>query len=32
MNEPINIFVKTDELTLEGINKYYINIEKEEWK
>tara|TARA_B110000114_G_C15059905_1_gene384924 strand:- start:544 stop:1698 length:1155 start_codon:yes stop_codon:yes gene_type:complete len=32
MNEPINIFVKTDELTLEGINQYYINIEKEEWK
>ena len=32
MNDPINIFVKTDELTLEGINQYYINVEKEEWK
>ena len=32
MNEPINIFVKTDELTLEGINQYYINVEKEDWK
>lgn len=32
MNEPINIFVNTDELTLEGINQYYINVEKEDWK
>ena len=32
MNEPLNIFVKKDELTLEGINQYYINVEKEEWK
>ena len=32
MNEPINIFVKKDELTLEGINQYYINVEKEDWK
>ena len=32
MNDPINIFVKTDELTLEGINQYYINVEKEDWK
>jgi len=32
MNEPLNIFVKTDELTLEGINQYYINVEKEDWK
>lgn len=32
MNNPLNIFVKTDELTLEGINQYYINVEKEEWK
>jgi len=32
MNDPINIFVKTDELTLEGIKQYYINVEKEDWK
>ena len=32
MTNPVNIFVKTNELTLEGINQYYIDIEKEEWK
>ena len=32
MKNPINIFVKKDQLTLEGINQYYINVEKEEWK
>tara|TARA_B110001452_G_scaffold50075_2_gene38280 strand:+ start:236 stop:1390 length:1155 start_codon:yes stop_codon:yes gene_type:complete len=32
MKEPLKIFVKTNELTLEGINQYYINVEKEEWK
>jgi translation initiation factor 4A len=32
MEDPVNIFVKTGELTLEGINQYYINVEKEEWK
>ncbi len=32
MKDPINIFVKKDQLTLEGINQYYINVEKEEWK
>ena len=32
MQNPVNIFVKKDELTLEGINQYYVNVEKEEWK
>lgn len=32
MEDPVNIFVKTGELTLEGINQYYVNVEKEEWK
>lgn len=32
MKDPISIFVKSDELTLEGIKQYYINVEKEEWK
>ena len=32
MNNPISIFVKSEELTLEGIKQYYINVEKEEWK
>lgn len=32
MNDPIKILVKRDELTLEGIQQYYINVEKEEYK
>jgi len=32
MNEPLQILVKKDELTLEGIKQFYVNIEKEEWK
>lgn len=32
MREPIRILVKRDELTLDGIRQYYINVEKEEWK
>lgn len=32
MNDPIKILVKRDELTLEGISQYYVNVEKEEWK
>ena len=28
MKDPISIFVKSDELTLEGIKQYYINVEK----
>jgi len=32
MREPINILVKKEELTLEGIKQFHINVEKEEWK
>uniref|UniRef100_A0A8C7CQQ3 RNA helicase n=1 Tax=Oncorhynchus kisutch TaxID=8019 RepID=A0A8C7CQQ3_ONCKI len=32
MREPIRILVKKEELTLEGIRQFYINVEKEEWK
>ena len=29
---PINILVKNEEVTLEGIKQFYINVEKEEYK
>ncbi|THU67438.1 hypothetical protein C4D60_Mb05t24630 [Musa balbisiana] len=32
MNKPVRILVKRDELTLEGITQYYVNVDKEEWK
>ena len=32
MNEPIKVLVKRDELTLEGIKQYFVDVEKEEWK
>ncbi|CAD6187273.1 unnamed protein product [Caenorhabditis auriculariae] len=32
MRDPIRILVKKDELTLEGIRQFYINVSKEEWK
>jgi translation initiation factor 4A len=32
MPNPIKILVRKEELTLEGIQQFYINIEKEEWK
>ena len=32
MRDPIKILVKKDQLTLEGIQQFYIPIEKEEWK
>ncbi|TFJ95989.1 3-oxo-5-alpha-steroid 4-dehydrogenase 2 [Platysternon megacephalum] len=32
MQEPIRILVKKEELTLEGIRQFYINVEREEWK
>jgi len=32
MNSPVRILVKRDELTLEGIKQFYINVEREEWK
>lgn len=32
MNDPIKILVKRDQLTLEGIKQFFIDVEKEEWK
>ena len=32
MKTPIKILVKRDELTLEGIKQYFVNVDKEEWK
>ena len=32
MRDPIKILVKTDQLTLEGIKQYYINVERNEFK
>jgi len=32
MREPVRILVKKEELTLEGIKQFYVEIEKEEWK
>jgi len=32
MRDPLKILVKTDELTLEGISQYFINVERNEYK
>lgn len=32
MRDPIRILVKKDELTLEGIKQFYVQVEKEDWK
>ncbi|KAG0003625.1 translation initiation factor eIF4A [Modicella reniformis] len=32
MRDPIRILVKKDELTLEGIKQFYVQVDKEEWK
>jgi len=32
MTDPAKILVKNENLTLEGIKQFYINVEKEEWK
>jgi len=32
MRNPVTILVKRDELTLEGIRQFYVDVEKEEWK
>lgn len=32
MNNPVRILVKKDELTLEGIKQYYIDVEEEQFK
>jgi translation initiation factor 4A len=32
MRDPVQILVKQDALTLEGISQFYVNIDREEWK
>lgn len=32
MREPVRILAKREELTLEGINQYFVALEREEWK
>merc|ERR1711967_229473 len=32
MTKPVQILVKKDELTLEGIKQFYVNVEREDWK
>jgi len=32
LQSPTRIFVKRDEITLEGIRQYYVNVEQEDWK
>jgi translation initiation factor 4A len=32
MKDPVKILIKTEELTLEGIKQFYVNVEKEDWK
>jgi translation initiation factor 4A len=32
MRDPVQILVKRDELTLEGIKQFYIGVDREEWK
>jgi len=32
MRDPVRILVKRDELTLEGIQQFYVALDKEEWK
>merc|ERR1711879_997028 len=32
MRNPVRILVKKDELTLEGIQQFYVAVEKEDWK
>jgi len=32
MRDPLHILVKAEEVTLEGIRQFYIDVEREEWK
>merc|ERR1712055_434380 len=32
MRDPIRILVKKEELTLEGIRQFYVDVEREDWK
>ncbi|CAF4682657.1 unnamed protein product [Rotaria sp. Silwood1] len=32
MNDPVKVFIKTEERTLDGIRQFYVNVEREDWK
>lgn len=32
MNDPVKILVKRDQISLEGITQYYVDVDKEDWK
>jgi superfamily II DNA/RNA helicase len=32
MNDPVNVLVKQEELTLEGIRQFYVNVKHSDWK
>ncbi len=32
LNEPVRILLPPDEVTLDGIKQYYVNLEREDWK
>ena len=32
MNNPVNVLVKQEELTLEGIQQFYVNVKHSDWK
>jgi len=32
MNDPVKILIKKNQLTLEGIKQFYINVDREQWK
>ncbi|KAF9932244.1 translation initiation factor eIF4A [Linnemannia zychae] len=32
MKDPVRILVKKDEVTLEGIKQFYVNVQREDWK
>ena len=32
MRSPLQILVKQEEVTLEGIHQFYVNVEREEYK
>lgn len=32
MHDPVRILVNRDELTLDGIKQYFVNVDNEEWK
>ncbi|CAR22131.1 ATP-dependent RNA helicase FAL1 [Lachancea thermotolerans] len=32
MSDPVKILVKRDEISLEGIKQYHVNVDREEWK